>query len=91
MKKVLQVAAVVLKPLSTAIEEGGHILGVIVGSSINQNNNNAHITVPCSSSQTTVYNKVLSMADASSSSVTYVEAHGTGKTFPFAITVQSSC
>lgn len=85
------VAAVVLKPLSTAIEEGDHILGVIVGSAVNQNYNDAHITVPCSSSQTTVYKKVLSMANASSSSVTYVEAHGTGKTFPFAITVQSSC
>lgn len=72
------VAAVVLKPLSTAIEEGDNILGVIVGSAVNQNYNDAHITVPCSSSQTTVYNKVLGMANAPSSSVTYVEAHGTG-------------
>ncbi|KAJ8066571.1 hypothetical protein OCU04_005623 [Sclerotinia nivalis] len=72
------VAAVVLKSLSAAIEEGDHILGVIVGSAVNQNHNDAHITVPCSSSQTTVYKKVLSMANAPSSSVTYVEAHGTG-------------
>ncbi|KAI9742965.1 MAG: hypothetical protein M1818_003260 [Claussenomyces sp. TS43310] len=83
------VAAVVLKPLSTAIEEGDHILGVIVGSAVSQNYNDAHITVPCSSSQTTVYNKVLSMANASSSSVTYVEAHGTGKALLFAIIVHS--
>jgi 3-oxoacyl-(acyl-carrier-protein) synthase len=74
------VAAVVLKSLSSAIEEGDNILGVIVGSAVNQNYNDAHITVPCSSSQTTVYNKVLKMANAPSSSVTYVEAHGTGKT-----------
>jgi 3-oxoacyl-(acyl-carrier-protein) synthase len=73
------VAAVVLKPLSTAIEEGDHVLGVIVGSAVNQNYNDAHITVPCSSSQTTVYKKVLSMANAPSSSVSYVEAHGTGE------------
>ncbi|EED12110.1 polyketide synthase, putative [Talaromyces stipitatus ATCC 10500] len=72
------VAAVVLKSLSTAIEEGDHILGVIVGSAVNQNYNDAHIIVPCSSSQTTIYKKVLTMANASSSSVTYVEAHGTG-------------
>ncbi|TVY71493.1 Methylphloroacetophenone synthase, partial [Lachnellula suecica] len=72
------VAAVVLKPLTAAIEEGDHVLGVIVGSAVNQNYNDAHITVPCSSAQTTVYNKVLSMANAPSSSVTYVEAHGTG-------------
>ena len=75
------VAAVVLKPLSTAIKEGDHILGVIVGSAVNQNYNDAHITVPCSSSQTTVYKKVLSMANAPSSSVSYVEAHGTGEGF----------
>ncbi|KAG5951531.1 Type I Iterative PKS [Claviceps sorghi] len=72
------VAAVVLKSLSAAIEEGDHILGVIVGSAVQQNYNHAHITVPCSSSQTEVYGKVLNMADASPHSVTYVEAHGTG-------------
>ncbi|KAG6026762.1 Type I Iterative PKS [Claviceps citrina] len=72
------VAAVVLKSLSAAMDEGDHILGVIVGSAVNQNYNHAHITVPCSSSQTEVYNKVLNMAGASPHSVTYVEAHGTG-------------
>lgn len=80
------VAAVVLKSLSTAIEEGDNVLGVIVGSAVNQNQNDAHITVPCSSSQTTVYNKVLSMANAPSTEVTYVEAHGTGMTVTILIT-----
>lgn len=73
------VAAVVLKSLSKAIEEGDNILGVIVGSAVNQNHNDAHITVPCSFSQTSVYNKVLDMANAPPSTVTYVEAHGTGE------------
>ena len=73
------VAAVVLKSLSKAVEEGDNILGVIVGSAVNQNHNDAHITVPCASSQTTLFSKVLSMANTSPSSVTYVEAHGTGK------------
>ena len=72
------VGAVVLKSLESAIEEHDNILGVIVGSAVNQNLNDAHITVPCSSSQTTVYNKVLSMANAEPSQVSYVEAHGTG-------------
>ena len=77
------VAAVVLKSLSKAVEEGDNILGVIMGSAVNQNHNDAHITVPCSSSQTTAYNKVLSMANMLPSSVTYVEAHGTGEIWPF--------
>ena len=73
------VAAVVLKSLSKAVEEGDNILGVIVASAVNQNRNDAHITVPCALSQTALFNKVLSMANASPSSVTYVEAHGTGE------------
>ena len=73
------VAAVVLKSLSKAIEEGDNILGVIVASAVNQNHNDTHITVPCASSQATLFNKVLSMANTSPSSVTYVEAHGTGE------------
>ena len=73
------VAAVVLKSLSTAVEEGDNILGVIVASAVNQNQNDAHITAPCALSQTTLFKKVLGMANTSPSSVTYVEAHGTGE------------
>lgn len=73
------VAAIVMKSFSKAMEEGDNILGVIVGSAVNQNHNDAHITVPCSFSQTSLYNKVLKMANAPPSTVTYVEAHGTGE------------
>ena len=73
------VGVVVLKPLASAIKEHDNILGVIVGSAVNQNLNDAHITVPCSSSQTTIYNRALKMANADPSQVSYVEAHGTGK------------
>ncbi|PTU23969.1 hypothetical protein P175DRAFT_0469512 [Aspergillus ochraceoroseus IBT 24754] len=72
------VGAVVLKSLDKAIEEGDHILGVIVGSAVNQNDNDSHITVPCSASQTAAYKQVLKLADTNSESVSYVEAHGTG-------------
>ncbi|KAG6007492.1 Type I Iterative PKS [Claviceps maximensis] len=72
------VAVVVLKSLSAALEEGDHIMGVIVGSAVNQNYNDAQITAPCSASQTEAYRKVLKMANASPHSVSYVEAHGTG-------------
>ncbi|KAL9080229.1 MAG: hypothetical protein Q9157_000951 [Trypethelium eluteriae] len=72
------VGVVVLKSLSAALEEHDNVLGVIVGSSVNQNLNDAHITVPCSTSQTRVYSNVLHMANAAPSQVSYVEAHGTG-------------
>ena len=72
------VGVVVLKPLEAATKENDNILGVIVGSSANQNQNLSHITVPCSASQTNLYDNVLNMAGAKPESVSYVEAHGTG-------------
>ena len=73
------VGAVVLKPLSTAITENDNILGVIVGSAANQNQNRSHITVPHSGSQFDLYQKVMNLAGVGPDSVTYVEAHGTGE------------
>lgn len=72
------VGAVVLKSLEKAMEEGDHILGVIVGSAVNQNFNDSHITVPCSASQTTAYKQALGLAGNAPEAVSYVEAHGTG-------------
>ncbi|KAI2605503.1 putative polyketide synthase [Hypoxylon fragiforme] len=72
------VAAVVLKKLDLAVAEGDHILGVITGSAVNQNFNDNHITVPCSSSQTTAYQNAIKLAGAEPETVSYVEAHGTG-------------
>jgi acyl transferase domain-containing protein/acyl carrier protein/SAM-dependent methyltransferase len=69
---------VVLKPLADAMKENDNILGVIVGSAVNQNENHSHITVPHSGSQINLYRKVMDLAGVTPESVTYVEAHGTG-------------
>ena len=70
---------VVLKPLSKAIADGDHILGVIAGSAVNQGSNCSPITVPDSQSQGSLYQQALSIGRLKPSDVTYVEAHGTGK------------
>ncbi|KAF2470760.1 putative Phthiocerol synthesis polyketide synthase type I PpsA [Lindgomyces ingoldianus] len=72
------VSVVVLKPLATALEENHNILGVIVGSAVNQNPNHSHITVPNSGAQSSLYRKVMSFAGVEPEAVSYVEAHGTG-------------
>ena len=72
------VGVVVLKPLAAAMQENDNILGVIVGSAANQNQNCSHITVPHSRSQVQLYQKVMELAGIEPESVTYVEAHGTG-------------
>ncbi|KAE9372419.1 BcPKS19, polyketide synthase [Stipitochalara longipes BDJ] len=72
------VGVVVLKKLEDAIRENDNILGVIVGSAMNQNHHASHITVPHSGSQINLYNKVMNLAGVTPESVSYIEAHGTG-------------
>lgn len=72
------VGVVVLKRLADAVREHDNVLGVIVGSAVNQNGNASHITVPQSGSQMDLYHKVMKLANVTPGEVTYVEAHGTG-------------
>lgn len=83
------VAVVVLKSLAAAIKDRDRILGVVVGSAVSQNANEAHITVPHAASQTNLYLKVMSMAQVAPGDVTFVEAHGTGTTVGDPIEVSS--
>ena len=69
---------VVLKKLSAALADGDNILGIITGSGVNQNRNDAPITVPNHRSQVMLYQKVCASADISPLDVSYVETHGTG-------------
>ena len=83
------VAVVVLKSLAAAVQDRDRILGVVTGSAVNQNANEAHITVPHSGSQTNLYRKVMGMAQVAPGDVTFVEAHGTGTTVGDPIEVRS--
>lgn len=69
---------VVLKRLPDALRDADHILGVIAGSAVNQNDNCVPITVPHTSSQGNLYERVTRQARVAPFNVTFVEAHGTG-------------
>lgn len=69
---------VLLKKLQSAIAGNDKILGVLVGSAVNQNDNCVSITVPVSASQNNLYRRVLSLASLEPKKVSFVEAHGTG-------------
>ena len=69
---------VLLKPLARAISDKDSILGVILGSAINQGSNCTSITEPDSHSQSALYQKILSKSGTNPADVSYVEAHGTG-------------
>jgi len=72
------VGAVVLKPLSRALEDGNHIWGVIKGSAINQDGKTNGITAPSSLAQSDVELAAYRRAGISPETISYVEAHGTG-------------
>ena len=69
---------VVLKRLSDALRDNDHIISVIAGSAVNQNDNCVPITVPHTSSQGNLYERVAGQAGVTPNKVTFVEAHGTG-------------
>lgn len=70
---------VLLKPLSRAIADHDCIFALLKGSAVNQGSNCSPITVPDSASQCALYLKALQRSNLMPSDVTYVEAHGTGK------------
>ncbi|TGJ83286.1 hypothetical protein E0Z10_g5505 [Xylaria hypoxylon] len=72
------VGLVVLKSLSQAIQDGDHILGIILSTCIQQNSNKVPITVPHVASHVALYHRALSLAQVTPEDVSYLEAHGTG-------------
>ncbi|NDI35232.1 non-ribosomal peptide synthetase [Chengkuizengella sediminis] len=72
------VGSVLLKPLNRAIEDGDHIYGVIKGSAVNQDGATIGITAPNPVSQTEVIKEAWQDAGIDPTSLTFIEAHGTG-------------
>nr|BAZ95871.1 polyketide synthase [Fusarium sp. NBRC100844] len=73
------VGLVCLKPLSKAVADGDHIMGVIPATATNQGGNDAAgITVPDGTAQRALYRRVLEKSRIDKDRVAYVEAHGTG-------------
>jgi acyl transferase domain-containing protein/acyl carrier protein len=68
----------VLKRLSTAIEDNDTILAVIKGSAINNDGKTDGFTVPNGVAQEAVIRQALARASLSPRDIDYIEAHGTG-------------
>ena len=70
---------VVLKRLQDALDDNDHIYAVIKGSGLNNDGNNKiGYTAPSISGQVEVITKAIRNSKISPSSVSYIEAHGTG-------------
>lgn len=72
------VGAIVLKPLAAAKADGDRILGVIRGTSVNHCGRTNGYTVPNAQSQSQLIKTALDAFNLPPSSISYIEAHGTG-------------
>ncbi len=72
------VAAVLLKPLKAAIEDGDNILAVIKGTAVNHGGRSNSITAPNPAAQARLLFKAYSEAGIGAERVSYIELHGTG-------------
>jgi acyl transferase domain-containing protein/acyl carrier protein len=72
------VGCVLLKPLADALADGDPIYAVIDGSAINNDGHTLGVTTPGLEGQIDVIERALQNAAAPASTVSYIEAHGTG-------------
>ena len=72
------IGAVILKPLSQAIEDRDNIYAVIKGSAINSDGHSNGITAPNAAAQEEVIINAWKRSGIQPETVTYIEAHGTG-------------
>lgn len=71
------VAAILLKPLSRAIEDGDHIYAVIKGTAANQDGTSIGLTAPNPRAQSEAIVKAWEEAGIDPETIRYIEAHGT--------------
>jgi acyl transferase domain-containing protein len=70
--------ALLLKPLTQAVQDRDRIYAVIKGSAINQDGASIGITAPNAPAQENVLVKAWEQAGIEPETITYIEAHGTG-------------
>lgn len=72
------VIAVMLKPISKALRDNDNVYAIIKGSAVNQDGSSIGITAPNSLAQEDAILSAWKDAGVDPSTITYIEAHGTG-------------
>lgn len=70
--------AIILKPLSKALQDNDHIYAIIKGSAINHDGNSIGISAPNPEAQENVITDAWNSAGINPETISYIEAHGTG-------------
>ena len=69
---------VLLKEYNTALRDGDQIMGVILGSAVNNDGQTMGLTVPNQEGQKDVIAAALQTSQVNPADISYLEAHGTG-------------
>lgn len=69
---------VLLKSYEKAIEDGDQILGVVLGSAVNNDGHTMGLTVPSLEGQKGVIRQAIKNSEINPDSISYLETHGTG-------------
>lgn len=72
------VGLILLKPAAQAIADGDYIYGIVKGSGVNHGGLNTTITAPSAQAQASLITAAMQQAQFDPTSVSYMEAHGTG-------------
>ena len=67
-----------LKPLQAALRDGNRVYATIAGSATNQDGRSNGLTAPNKQAQQALLERAYEKAHISLSSVSFIEAHGTG-------------
>ena len=82
------IGGILLKPLKKAIEDKDYIYGVIKGSAVNHGGKTSGFSVPNPKAQADVINKAYLRSAVDPSTISYIEAHGTGTALGDPIEIQ---
>ncbi|MBN2443262.1 MAG: hypothetical protein JXJ04_18015, partial [Spirochaetales bacterium] len=83
------VGIILLQRLEDAIRENNHIYGLVIGSAVNHGGTTKSITAPAVGAQQDVITRALKDAGINPSSISYIEAHGTGTSLGDPVEIES--
>ncbi|VVC77176.1 Polyketide synthase PksL [Aquicella siphonis] len=83
------VAAILLKPLSRALNDGDHVYGIIKNTAVNHGGKAQSLTAPNAAAQSALLIDAYMGANIDPATVTYIETHGTGTALGDPVEIES--
>ncbi len=83
--------AILMKPLSKAVEDGDYIHALVLGGSVNHGGRANSLTAPNPQAQSLVIRDAYRRSNVNPDTITYIEAHGTGTVLGDPVEIEGLC